>query len=71
MKSKCTHLRFEFRLVFLIALFFGLSSVQGITDPSDGIILHFRNVYVYVRVEFCFLVDFCVVMCSYGKISIN
>lgn len=45
---KCTHSRFEFRLVLLIALLFGLSVVQGITDPSDGIILHYRNVYVFV-----------------------
>ncbi|KAK1353435.1 protein STRUBBELIG-RECEPTOR FAMILY 8 [Heracleum sosnowskyi] len=35
MKIKCAHLCFEFRFVLLIALFSGLSVVQGITHPSD------------------------------------
>ncbi|XP_063936273.1 protein STRUBBELIG-RECEPTOR FAMILY 8 isoform X3 [Daucus carota subsp. sativus] len=35
MNIKYTHLRFEFRLLLLIALIFSFSVVQGITDSSD------------------------------------
>lgn len=81
MNIKYTHLRFEFRLLLLIALIFSFSVVQGITDSSDGTISQCHNFYTFIYFDFCCFVYFCVynilkvleelILVMYCKTSIN